>query len=343
MNAQETLLGTMAAHLGMRLCCLLVGGAESFGWPLPGRGVSSVRRWVKQAHATKILKNGHLIAHPNRFEGFCLPFMAIFSRIARTSAYLYYFRTATLDTLPGPNAASHKAAPCQESLRPEIPDEELDGMVPIKTSVDADDVERLMTVLSVSVGPPLAKVAVGREAARSLMIEAVAKHRTHLQDQFKRDRGEEPNSVLLEQRLATDTWHPDHGRPPNPSSQGDDLDLLFRALLGSLEGRGHISHMKEPPLVATNPSLFHSQFWRKFVDGCSEPWTEMSPQNKRKRLRDWMYQKFSLDPQSRCMLPGPGSKRKKRNEACWFGFELTDADLEHVLRDTMETYLAAHS
>ncbi len=68
----------------------------------------------------------------------------------------------------------------------------------------------------------------------------------------------------------------------------------------------------------------------------------MSPQNKRKRLRDWMYQKFSLDPKSRCMLPGPGSKRKKRNEACWFGFELTDADLEHVLRDTMETYLAAH-
>ena len=250
---------------------------------------------------------------------------------------------ATLDTLPGPNAASHKAAPCQESLRPEIPDEELDGMVPIKTPVDADDAERLMTVLSVSVGPPLAKVAVGREAARSLMVEAVAKHRTHLQEQFKRDRGEEPNSVLLEQRLATDTWHPDHGRPPNPSSQGDDLDLLFRALLGSLEGRGHISRMKEPPLVATNPSLFHSQFWRKFVDGCSEPWTEMSPQNKRKRLRDWMYQKFSLDPQSRCMLPGPGSKRKKRNEACWFGFELTDADLEHVLRDTMETYLAAHS
>ena len=101
--------------------------------------------------------------------------------------------------------------------------------------------------------------------------------------------------------------------------------------------------MKEPPLVATNPSLFHSQFWRKFVNGCSEPWTEMSPQNKRKRLRDWMYQKFSLDPQSRCMLPGPGSKRKKRNEACWFGFELTDADLEHVLGDTMETYLMERS
>ncbi len=92
-----------------------------------------------------------------------------------------------------------------------------------------------------------------------------------------------------------------------------------------------------------NPSLFHTQFWRKFADGCSEPWTEMSPQKKRKRLRDCMYQKFSLDPQSRCMLPGPGSKRKKRNEACWSGFELTDADLEHVLRDTMETYLAAHS
>ena len=137
--------------------------------------------------------------------------------------------------------------------------------------------------------------------------------------------------------------HPGHGRPPNPSSQGDDLDLLFRALLGSLEGRGLISRMKEPPVVATNPSRFHAQFWAKFVDQCSEPWTEMSPQKKRERLRDWMYQKFSLDPKSRCMLPGRGCKRKSRNEACWHGFELTDADLEHVLGETMETYLRGHS
>ena len=125
--------------------------------------------------------------------------------------------------------------------------------------------------------------------------------------------------------------------------QGDDLDLLFRALLGSLEGRGLISRMKEPPVVATNPSRFHAQFWAKFVDQCSEPWTEMSPQKKRERLRDWMYQKFSLDPKSRCMLPGRGCKRKKRNEACWSGFELTDADLEHVLGETMETYLMGRS
>ena len=212
-----------------------------------------------------------------------------------------------------------------------------------RVRVDGDEAERLMTVSSVSVGPPLAKVGVGQEARKSLMVEAVANHRTHLQRQFKRARGKEDNSVLLEQRLASGQWHPLHGPPPNTRSQGDDLDLLFRALLGSLEGRGHISRMKEPPAVATNPSLFHAQFWRKFVDGCSEPWAEMSPEKKRKRLCNWMYQKFSLDPQSRCMLPSPGCERKKRNEACWFGFELTDADLEHVLRDTMKTYLMVRS
>ena len=172
------------------------------------------------------------------------------------------------------------------------------------------------------------------------VIEAVAEHRAHLQDQFKRAQGAGPDSVPLEQRLATNTWHPRHGRPPNPRSQGDDIALLFRVLLALLKGRGHIDRMEEPPRVARDFKDFHSQFWRKFAAGCSVPWTEMSPQQKRGRLRDWMYQKFSLDPQSRCMLPGPGSTRKQRNEAGWIGFELNESDLDIVLRDTMVTYLA---
>ena len=37
------------------------------------------------------------------------------------------------------------------------------------------------------------------------------------------------------------------------------------------------------------------------------------------------------------MLPGPGMPRRARNEACWYGFELTDSALDRVLGDTMET------
>jgi hypothetical protein len=97
--------------------------------------------------------------------------------------------------------------------------------------------------------------------------------------------------------------------------------------------------MKKPPRVALNPSLFHSRWWMKFAEGCAVPWTEMTPTQMHQRLRDWMYKKFSLDPKSRSMLPAPGMKRKRHNEACWFGFQLTDEQLEQVLRDTMETYL----
>ena len=38
------------------------------------------------------------------------------------------------------------------------------------------------------------------------------------------------------------------------------------------------------------------------------------------------------------MLPGPGSKRKQRNEAGWLGFELSDRDLDRVVMETMDAY-----
>ena len=213
-----------------------------------------------------------------------------------------------------------------------------DGMVNVRTSDDVDEAGRLLAVLSVSVGPPLANVFVGREAARSLMAEAVANHRLHLQRQFERTRVEEANSAVLEQRRATEYWPRNHGPPTWPRSERHELSLLFRELLASLRTRGHISRMRKPPLVARFPSLFHSQFWENFAEGCEVPWTVMTQLQMRQRLRDWMYEKFSLDPMSRIMLPGP-RKRKARNEAGWPGFELTDEELEHVLEDTMQAYL----
>ena len=64
----------------------------------------------------------------------------------------------------------------------------------------------------------------------------------------------------------------------------------------------------------------------------------MTSAQKRQRLHGWLVQKFSLDPQKRCMLPGPGSRKKPRNDACWHGFEITDAELKTLVSDTMDAY-----
>ena len=90
-------------------------------------------------------------------------------------------------------------------------------------------------------------------------------------------------------------------------------------------------------MVASFPSLFHKQFWWEFAEGCEMPWTVMTQLQMRQRLRDWMYEKFSVDPRSKIMMP-PSLKRKARNEAGWAGFQLTDEELEHVLDDTMQAY-----
>ncbi len=38
------------------------------------------------------------------------------------------------------------------------------------------------------------------------------------------------------------------------------------------------------------------------------------------------------------MMPGPGSKRKLRNEAGWKGFELSDAELDELVKSIFEDY-----
>ena len=182
------------------------------------------------------------------------------------------------------------------------------------------EADRLLAVLSVSVGPPEANVVVGREAARSLMVEAVANRRAHAQREFDL------------QRRATE-----YCPPTVPRSVCDELRILFCELLASLNNRGHIERMRKPPLVASFPSLFHKHFWWEFAEGCEVPWTVMTKLQMRQRLRDWMHEKFSLDPRSKIMLPH-SRKRKARNEAGWAGFQLTDEELEHVLDDTMQAY-----
>ena len=80
-----------------------------------------------------------------------------------------------------------------------------EGMLDIRTASDeaADaETERSMQVLSVSVGPPAARLMVGQFAVRSLMMEAVSQQRAHALKDFKHGLPVTAQSKPLTQRFA---------------------------------------------------------------------------------------------------------------------------------------------
>jgi hypothetical protein len=64
----------------------------------------------------------------------------------------------------------------------------------------------------------------------------------------------------------------------------------------------------------------------------------MSLVAKQKHFRNWLVQKFSLDPKKQCMMPGPGFKRLLQNEARWEDFWLSDAELDQLVKSIFEDY-----
>ena len=85
---------------------------------------------------------------------------------------------------------------------------------------------------------------------------------------------------------------------------------------------------------------FHHLYWKKIAEECKPPWLQMSPAEKRKRVHAFIFQKFTLDPRNRCMVPGPGQKRKQRNEASWPGFWLSDQELDGIVAEVMTAFEA---
>ena len=54
-----------------------------------------------------------------------------------------------------------------------------------------------------------------------------------------------------------------------------------------------------------------------------------------------IFNKWSLDPQRRCMLPERPDKRLKRNDACWHGFWLDDSEVDRIVNQVVGSYEAA--
>ena len=101
------------------------------------------------------------------------------------------------------------------------------------------------------------------------------------------------------------------------------------------------SHMSFKPKVTRDKEYFHHIYWTKFVELCWKPWLEMTSPEKKQALRAFIFSKWSLDPNRRCMLPELEHNRSKRNDACWHGFWLLDSEVDQIVDQVMAAYDAA--
>ena len=64
---------------------------------------------------------------------------------------------------------------------------------------------------------------------------------------------------------------------------------------------------------------------------------------KQQHLKEFLFKKFTLDPRKKCMTPADLSHYIWRNEACWVGFWLYDAELDGLVQDIMSDYKVWHT
>ena len=98
------------------------------------------------------------------------------------------------------------------------------------------------------------------------------------------------------------------------------------------------------PRTSWDLDRFYCTYAGKFMRTCKEKydsqWLAMTPVQKATIVHAFIFEKFTLDPSGRCMLPGPGQKPKKRNDAAWPDFWLSDEELDEVVTQVMIAYEA---
>ena len=105
-----------------------------------------------------------------------------------------------------------------------------------------------------------------------------------------------------------------------PQGDGDEKGFIFRALLRAIADGGFLETIRNAEQPVPNCSWsekgvkkFHGCHWKDFVRGCRRPWEEMTLKEKQGRLGEWMFQKFSLDPDKKVLLPRHPKPRAPRN------------------------------
>jgi hypothetical protein len=187
---------------------------------------------------------------------------------------------------------------------------------------------------------------IGRLATCSLIDMVRKEQAEHEQRIYKHGRKPVPGrSMPVDQRIAEGKFHYLHGPPRRPTSEGNQLGFLFRLFLAKIEAYGYRGRCTKVPRTASDPIRFHQRNWTKFTENMLSSWGDMSMSKKRDHLHEFLTKKFSLDPSHdpQVMTPGKSCKRKKRNEAGWLGFYLSDAELNELVDDIMKDYSSKYT
>ncbi len=181
-----------------------------------------------------------------------------------------------------------------------------------------------------------------RAAVRHLMCAATYAQRKHVVEIYRHGRAVVVGqSMPLTQRLVENAFpHHDPRETGVPMTDMDDIGNLFRPLHAGLKALPSVQMMQNPPKSAVKATWFHHVFAKKFLQRCSPPWYERSTQEKYEYLREWFLLKFSPHPKNICILPRLGEQRKTRNEAAWWGVEITDQGMEKIIDDSFTFYIA---
>ena len=218
------------------------------------------------------------------------------------------------------------------------------GCVDDTEFVPADDMheaELLMRSLSVTrPGEPPAPID---RTVRALMHEVITGMRFHEQQEYRHGHASK-NPVKLSDRLKDPLNKlPFHGGANSlhtnslrPRQEGDEIGILFTLVLERLLLLNKSSSQPRMPTIpkGADPPDFHRTCWKQFAKNIDN-WSIMSYEEKYQHVHTWLFNKFTMDPYNHVMRPGPSEKWKKRNDACWTGFWMTDRELRHLVREVL--------
>jgi len=94
------------------------------------------------------------------------------------------------------------------------------------------------------------------------------------------------------------------------------------------------------PRTTYDKDYFHHTYWTKFANKCTPRWLQMKPPQKRAMVRAFILEKFTLDPSGCYMFPPSGYKHKRRNDACWPNFWLSNREFDDIVTRVMLAYEA---
>ena len=126
--------------------------------------------------------------------------------------------------------------------------------------------------------------------------------------------------MSLQERLAqTSPNMPHHGNARRPhawgQAEGTTMSILFAALLEDFKQSRILDRVRAGrngmiPRQCHELSKIHGSYSVDFSKICGVPWTELSPSAQCSKLRDFLFQKLSADPDGVHVVHAVGGKKK---------------------------------